>query len=223
LLTRTRRGFTLAEVVVTAVVLVIIAAAALPALSGYYSQQRVDDTREILVSLNQSINNHSPVSGGRGFGRLVSATRKYPGKLSQLTTQIIPADRQCQVAAGATAYVAADTGVAGWKLGAPYSGLPIVLNQGVETPLGWVHDSVIKGTVAAGTTGFAEVHIDSVARDDVLALDLMIDDAVDSTAGFIRFVNATGLSSASKLRLVRFLIPSPVNGATQVGCAGANG
>jgi hypothetical protein len=204
-------------------VLVVIAAAAVPALSGYYSQQRVIATRDILLSLSMSIGNQNQVAGERGFGRLVNATRKFPGRLSQLTIPILPSDRPCQTAGGATGYITADTGVAGWKLGAPYSGLAIVQNQGVETPLGWAHDSVVKGTLAAGTRGFAEIHIDSVARDDVLSLDLAIDDAVDSLTGFVRFVNATGLSSASNLRLVRFLISSPVTGTTQIGCAGTNG
>jgi prepilin-type N-terminal cleavage/methylation domain-containing protein len=220
---RCRPGFTLAEVVVTAAILVIIAAAALPALSGYYSQKRVSDTRDILVSLSLSLANHNVAAGGRGFLRLVNATRKYPGKLSHLTVPILPADKQCQVAGGATVYTAADTGIAGWKVGTPYSGLEIIPNKGVNTPLGWVHDSVVKGTTAAGTTAFAELHIDSVSRDDARNLDLAIDDAIDSTTGFIRFVNATGLSSGSNLRLVRFLISSPVNGATQIGCSGANG
>src|SRR5205085_7867715 len=99
----------------------------------------------------------------------------------------------------------------------------IIPNQGVETPLGWVHDSVVKGTIAAGTTAFAELHIDSVARSDVLELDAAIDDAADSLTGLVRWVNATGLSSGSNLRLVRFLISSPLNGTTQIGCAGING
>ena len=199
----------------------IIAAAAVPALAGYYSQQRVSDTRDVLLSLSLSVNNHNNRNGTRGFGRLVNATRKYPFKLSQLTIQILPTDKQCQVAAGAAGYVAADT--TAWKTGAPYSGLNIVLNKGVETPLGWVHDSVVKGTAAAGTTGYAELHIDSIASDDARSLDLIIDDAIDSTAGFVRWVNGTGLSSGSNLRLVRFLLPSPVSGATQIGCVGANG
>jgi prepilin-type N-terminal cleavage/methylation domain-containing protein len=220
---QSRPGFSLAEVVVTAAVLVIIAAAALPSLSGYYSQKRVNDTRDVLVSLSMSIANQNVAAGERGFGRVVNATRKYPGRLSQLTIPILPADRQCQIAGGATGYAAADTGTTGWKAGAPYSGLNIVLDKGVETPLGWVHDSVVKGTIAAGTTGFAELHIDSVARNDVVNLDAAIDDNVDSTSGMIRFVNATGLSSASNLRLVQFLIPSPVSGTTQIGCAGNNG
>lgn len=218
-----RRGFTLAEVVVTAAVLVIIAAAAVPALSGYYSQQRVNDTRDMLASLSLSVNNHNTVSGTRGFGRVVNALRKYPGKLSHLTVPILPTDRPCQVAGGVTGYSTADTGTVGWKTSAPYSGLNIVAAKGVETPLGWIHDSVVKGTVAAGTTGFAELHIDSVARDDARALDFAIDDAIDSASGYIRFWNATGLTSGSNLRLVRFLIPSPVSGTTQIGCAGTNG
>jgi prepilin-type N-terminal cleavage/methylation domain-containing protein len=220
---RQRRAFTLAEVIVTAAVLVIIAAAALPALAGYYSQQRLSGTRDVLLSLSMSLANHNSAGGERGFLRVVNATRKYPGKLSHLTIPILPTDRQCQTAGGATVYTAADTGIAGWKVGAPYSGLNIIQNKGVQTPLGWVHDSVVKGTIAAGTTGFIELHIDSVARDDVQNLDALIDDATDSTTGFVRWVNATGLSSASNLRLVRFLVSSPVSGTSQIGCVGVNG
>jgi prepilin-type N-terminal cleavage/methylation domain-containing protein len=209
------RGFSLAEVVVAAAVLAIVVAVAAPSLSGYYNQKRIDETAAALESLSHSLNNPQIASDSRGFLQMdsSSATNKYPQKLSHLTIQISTTDRQCS-AAGTTAYVAADTLF--WKRWGPFSTTNIIPNQGVATPLGWIRDSVVKGSAAAGTVGWVELHMDSLARDDALALDQAIDDGIDSLSGLIRFVNSP---SVSTLRFVRFLLPSPINtGTTQIGC-----
>lgn len=209
------RGFSLAEVVVTVAVLAIIVAVAAPNLAGYYNQKRITETAGILGSLAQSLNTVAVNSKSRGFLQMDStaATRKYPQKLSHLVVRIGLTDRQCS-AAGTTAYVAADTIF--WNRWGPFSTLNIIPDQGVSTPLGWIRDSVVKGSAGAGTVGSVELHMDSLARDDARALDLELDDAIDSTAGIIRFVNSP---SVSTLRLVRFLLPSPVmTSPTQVGC-----
>jgi hypothetical protein len=200
--------------VVTAAILVIIIAVALPNLAGYNNQKRVNETAAILNSLATALNNPQVGPEGRGFLQMDSTgtTRKYPQKLSHLTIKITTADKQCATAS--TVYLGADTIY--WNRWAPFSDINIIPNQGVATPLGWIRDSVVKGAAGAGTAGWVELHLDSLARDDARALDLKIDDAIDSLTGLIRFVNSP---SASTLRFVRFLVSSPVTTTpTQVGC-----
>jgi type II secretory pathway pseudopilin PulG len=212
---RSQNAFSLAEVVVTAGILAIIIAIAAPSLSGYYNQRRVTETATILKSLSGSLNNPQMGSGDRGFLQMdsTSNTNKYPQKLSHLAVQISTTDRQCSIT-GTTAYIAADTLF--WKRWGPFSTLNIIPNQGVATPLGWIRDSVVKGSLAAGTVGWVELHMDSLARDDARALDDQIDNGIDSLTGLIRFVNSP---SVSTLRLVRFLVSSPIaTTPAQIGC-----
>lgn len=203
-----RPGFTLAEVVVATIIMAVIAAVAVTSLAGYYNQKRVAETAVILASLGTSLNNNNTAGGGMGFLQIVA--RKYPRQLNHLTRQILTTDLSCigavYTAANATA----------WATAAPYSGLNIIQGQGVATPLGWVHDSVVKGTAGAGTAGWVELHIDSLSPDDAQALDILIDNTSNAATGLVRYVATTGVPS---LRLIRYLLPSPVTGGTnQIGC-----
>jgi prepilin-type N-terminal cleavage/methylation domain-containing protein len=212
-----RRGFTLAEVVVTAAVLVIIAAITMPSLAGYYNIKNVAETKATLLSLGLALNNQSVIAQDRGF--LQQVNTKYPQKLSYLTTPIVSAtSTQC----GSTVATPLTFGVAdvtAWNAAGPFTDINVIANKGVATPLGWVHDSVVKGASAVGTAGWVELHIDSIERADVRALDSLIDTSVDSAAGQIRFVTATTLPNSSTLRLIRFLVSSPLSSATaQIGC-----
>jgi prepilin-type N-terminal cleavage/methylation domain-containing protein len=203
-----RRGFTLAEVVVATIVLAIVAGVAVASFAGYNNQKRVAETAEILASLGTSLNNNNTAGGGMGFLQTVS--RKYPRQLNHLTRQILRTDLSCIAAV----YVTADT--VAWRTWAPYSGLNIIQGQGVATPIGWVHDSVVKGTAGAGTAGWVELHIDSISPDDAQSLDILVDNSSNAAAGLVRYVPTTGVPT---LRLVRYLIPSPVTaGVAQIGC-----
>jgi hypothetical protein len=117
--------------------------------------------------------------------------------------------------------------VAAWRASPPYSSYNIIPLQGVATPLGWIQDTVVKGTQtgANGSSpkGWVELHIDSLSTADVQAIDLAVDDVVDSASGIVRDSTARGTATSLNLHLLRFLIPAPLfrrSGATDstTGC-----
>ncbi len=226
-----RRGFTLAEVVVSTVILVVAAAVVVPYLAVQNRRKQAEGTRDILYSLTMSLNTpHSCVVASNGcvgspaplrtasyMGFVQRVNSKYPQQMHDLTTKITLAEKSCS----GSLYVSADTvkwNPVGTAPGAsaqwpPYSGLPIVSGKGVLTPMGWVHDSVLKSANGVPSIpGWVEVHIDSLSLDDVQELDLAIDGSVSGTTGLLRF------AANGSYQLARFLIPAPVNGAVTFGC-----
>jgi hypothetical protein len=218
-------------VVVSTVILVVAAAVVVPYLAAQNRRKQAEDTRAILFSLSMSLNTpHSCIVASNGcvgspaplrtvsfLGFMQRLNSKYPQQLHQLNNKILLTDRSCN----GSVYVAADTTLwnpAGAAPGAsaqwpPYSGLNIVSGKGVLTPMGWVHDSVLKSTTGIPSiAGWVEVHIDSLSLDDVNELDLAIDGSVNATAGLLRF------AASGSYQLARFLIPAPVNGAVTKGC-----
>jgi hypothetical protein len=223
--------------VVSAVILVVAAAVIVPFLAGQNRRKNAEDTRAILFSLSTSLSNPhyctavfappcpalpatSRAIGYTGFMQkvVVAAVTKYPQNLHALTNRLtLVTEKSCN----GTAWVAADTvawnptgaapGLAGqW---APYSGLTIVTGRGAYTPLGWVHDSVLKSTTGAPSiAGWVELHIDSLSVDDVNELDLVIDGSVNGAAGLLRF------APNGSYQLARFLISAPVNAGVTKGC-----
>jgi prepilin-type N-terminal cleavage/methylation domain-containing protein len=217
---RDRRGFTLMEVVVVGVILTIIAAIVVPNAAGYYNQKRASDTVAILKSLSVSLNNPNGMAGDYGF---LQTVLRYPLRLSHLTLLITTADRQCSGAVYTAAQVAA------WRASPAYSSYNILPLQGVATPLGWIQDTVVKGTRNDATEpgssprGWVELHLDSLSTTDVQAIDLAVDGVVDSTKGIVRDSTARGTATSLNLHLLRFLVPAPLfrrSGATDstTGC-----
>jgi hypothetical protein len=221
---------------VSTVILAVAAAVVVPYLAAQNRRKQAEDTRAILFSLTMSLNTPHvcaavlapvcPVASAparmvsySGFLQEVisGGAGKYPQQLHHLTTKIPLTERSCSGAV----YVAADT--TSWNPNGaapglssqwpPYSGLPIVSGKGVLTPMGWVHDSVLKSSTGTPSIpGWVEMRIDSLSLDDVQELDLAIDGSIDGTSGLLRF------ATNGSFQLARFLVPAPVNGAATKGC-----
>src|SRR3954469_7199645 len=166
---RARRAFTLIEVVVVGLILAIVAAIIVPSAAGYYNQKRVNDTVTILKSLGVSLNNRNGMADDYGF---LQTVLRYPSRLSHLTLAITVADKQCSGAVYTAAQVAA------WRASPAYPSFNILPLQGVSTPLGWIQDTVVKGTrndateFGSAARGWVELHMDSLSTTDVQAIDL---------------------------------------------------
>jgi hypothetical protein len=182
-----------------------VAAVIAPSLMGYYNARRAMQTADTLDSLALALNNPVWMNGYPGFLQSIGA---YPQQLHALTDSISTTDKQCN----GTVYSAAQVTL--WKqrdslpLGPlAFTFLNIIPGQGVSTPLGWIRDSVIKGTSAAGTAGWVELHMDSISLADAQRLDSAVDrTAVGSTTGLLRYAN----SPNAGFQLVRYLVSAPV-------------
>jgi len=202
---RGARGFSLIEIIAAIAVLTILAGLIVVSVAGYDNQRRTTATVTTLKSLSVSLNNSNAIGEDYGF---LQTVLRYPIRLSHLTTLITTADKQCSGAV----YTA--TMVAAWRSSPRYSSYNIIPLQGVSTPLGWIQDTVVKGT-QTGTNGsspkgYVELHMDSLSTTDVQAIDLAVDEVVDSSAGLVRDSTARGTVVSQNLHLLRFLVPAPV-------------
>ena len=212
-------GFSLIEVIAAFAILTIVAAVIVVSVAGYDNQKRATATVTILKSLSLSLNKSNVMGADLGY---LQTVLRYPSRLSHLTTLITASDNKC--AAGA--YNA--TQIAAWRAIPSYSNYNIIPLKGVATPVGWIKDTVVKGTQngANGSSqkGYVELEIDSLSAADVDAIDLAIDDAVNASAGLLRDSTAHGAQPTEDLHLLRFLIPAPTfkrSGAgadTTTGC-----
>ena len=186
-----RRGVVLLIVVAILALVAILGAAALPTVAGYSSLKRASTTRAMLTSLELSMSNATGTKLG-----FLDQISQLPSHLSQLNIAISTAQLRCT----GSAYKNAN--VSNWALGAPYSGFLIIAGTaaggGVRTPLGVIKDSVYR--IDANNIA---MKIDSVETEDARNLDFLVDGGtVDSTAGNVTWVPATGISAGVPLHLV---------------------
>ena len=192
-----RRGFTLAVIVVSLVVLALAAAVAAPLVFSANDQLAAQRTGEILNSIRVSLDkNASDATGNVGY---CSQVGRCPASLSQLTNKIAAGDKCC-CNLGNTYN---NSHVTNWLGIAPLSGLPIVKGIGLPTPLGVIHDSM----VLSGTSKI-ELHIDSVEQYKAIYLDSMVDGTVNAAAGAVQYALSPGTTAAKNLFLVKFIMTS---------------
>ena len=181
-----RRGISLIAIVVTVMIIAVLAAVAVPYLRESNDQMAAVRTAQIFRTLELDLNNFPANKNGvQGFCNWVGIC---PQQLQQLTRQITIADLAC----GGAAYKASQVGF--WISAAPYSGLPISPGYGVWTPLGVIHDSVIKVS-----TGNFELHIDSMSAN--AAADLAAQIGAQLTT-----VNTAVNTSGQVLKLAKYSI-----------------
>jgi hypothetical protein len=196
-----RRGFSLALIVVSLAIMAIMAAIAAPLLFSADDQAGAQQTAEILNSLKKSITyGANDATGSIGFCTTVTLC---PARLSQLTNKIVAGDRCCCMTATAVNFAAAQ--VTTWLTRAPFSGLAIVPNIGLWTPMGIIHDSLVRNTATA-----FELHIDSVPQYKAIYLDSLVDGAVNATAGAVQYALSPGTTAAKNFYLIKFVVTGAI-------------
>jgi type II secretory pathway pseudopilin PulG len=180
----------LIAIVVTVMIIAVIAAVAVPYLRESNDEMAAVRTAQILRTLEVDLLNNQASNGPTGFCQHVGVC---PQQLQHLTRQINSADKS---ACGGVPYTTVGGGPGGqvgkWIGNAPYSGLPIVAGYGVWTPLGVIHDSVIRVS-----TGNIELHIDSVSVNAAADLAAQI-------GAQLATVNTAVNSSGQTLNLVKY-------------------
>jgi prepilin-type N-terminal cleavage/methylation domain-containing protein len=172
---RIARAFTLIEVVVALVVVLVLAAVALPNVTGYLQQKRVDATQSQLAEVVAAVT------------AFEVAMNTNPGRLSELSTVVIP---------GNNAYNTGTDDSCGntfsnperddWLANGPFIKYLISRDVGMVTPIGIAHDSLTRNPPTTPTAGTLRVNfVNSVALEDAILIDQSMNAGDGNAAGSI--------------------------------------
>jgi prepilin-type N-terminal cleavage/methylation domain-containing protein len=172
----TSRGFTLIEVVVALVIVLVLAAVALPQVDGYLQQKRVDATFDQLDEVRTAI------------AAFNASTGAYPGRLSELSSPIIPGNAQYNTgtddSCGATFSNAERNS---WNADGPFVSFLVDRDFGMVTPIGAARDSLTR-LAAANVAGDLRINfMNGVSLQDAELLDELHDGNTGFGNGFVRW------------------------------------
>jgi prepilin-type N-terminal cleavage/methylation domain-containing protein len=175
---RTRRAFSLVEIIVSVTAVAIVAAVAVPRVSGHMNQKRIDQTVTMLGDVRAGLQ-----GAGTGFFHNVGA---HAGQLSELTTQIwngrsgVPPFPRNSCGAPFTSEQ-----VSRWDNAGPYVNFYIP-TSGLVTPIGIAEDTLHRAP-SMGGPGTLAIVIRGVSRADAEMLDKASDGGTGDTAGAIQW------------------------------------
>jgi prepilin-type N-terminal cleavage/methylation domain-containing protein len=169
------RAFTLIEVVVALVVVLVLAAVALPNVSGYLQQKRVDATQDQLTSVAQALS---------AFRTDINANA---GRLSELSSPIISGNATYSTGTDDSCGAAFSNAERDdWN--GPYINFLVDRNAGMVTPLGMARDSLTRIPNSA-TAGVLRINFaDGVALQDAVLLDQTADGSTGNASGSVTWV-----------------------------------
>jgi prepilin-type N-terminal cleavage/methylation domain-containing protein len=201
---RTRRGFTLMEVVVASAIVVILAAVTIPQVLDSLDKKRIEDTYDVLQEVHFSITN----SQNTGFMNVVRTgasanSSTAPGKLTELSEPISQNNvlffNSC--GAGGTFNTSAATT---WATGGPFLDRVVSSTDGLRLPIGQMINTIQRtAAVPSAVPAFLRLAIASVDPDDAAALDLRVDGVSGTAAGAIQY------TPAATPVTIFYLIPVP--------------
>jgi prepilin-type N-terminal cleavage/methylation domain-containing protein len=179
-----RRGFTLAEVLVTVAIVAILAAVVVPAVTNQISK---GDEANIASSAG---------SVRTGITAFVSDTRRFPGRVSDLFNAIVLTDVDIK----AVAYGAPTA--AKWK--GPYMAGSLAVADSMPLGLGFMRNTLKDSGYAAVTSGYVIATISGVYTDAAAQhIDSLIDNGNGRTAGTVQWrAPVTGQVPDSSLKLL---------------------
>jgi prepilin-type N-terminal cleavage/methylation domain-containing protein len=189
-----RRGFTLVEVVVAAVIIAMLAAVTTPSLLGFLDAQRAQATADKLAALGAGI---------AAFEAAVKTTaaatsNTYPGELSELTNQITTVLATDKNSCGA---VFTTTATTNWSNAGPFVTFYIP-TTGYVTPIGTVSDALVRVPSTIGV-GVLKMQLATV-EDDAKNLDQIVDGGDGLAAGVVQW---TAPSIAGGAVTVTYQVP----------------
>jgi prepilin-type N-terminal cleavage/methylation domain-containing protein len=164
---RSRAGFSLAEILVALAILAALAAVLIPAVAGQISKSDATRTIQDMTSIRT------------GIEQFVADVHRYPGKVSHLANQISTTQMDVNNALYTQPLVNR------WR--GPYLGRD-TLTGGYQTGFGGlVRDSLVRLTFQAGVN-YATVVIAGITQTDFNRIDLEVDGTVGATTGMLRWV-----------------------------------
>lgn len=195
---RTRKAFSLAEIIVTLTIAAVLGGVLIPRIAGYVDSQRVDTTVATLNAVAAAI------------GKFRSTVTDYPGRLSDLSTPIANTDpTACNGVSPTTLVAYGATNGPKWTIFGPY--YPKSNSRtGFPLPIGVANDQITR-TQNNTTAGQLVITVPNVTIDDARDLNTKMDGPSDvdqgggdNTTGSIQY----GVPPASKLVTLTFRLPA---------------
>lgn len=169
------RAFTLIEVVVALVVVLVLAAVALPNVTGYLQQKRVEETMSQLTTVGNAIT---------AFRNDVGAN---PGRLSELSSAILSGNAAYNTGTDDSCGAAFSNAERNAWSG-PYLNFLVDRDSGMVTPIGKARDSLTRNPAGGGNGTLRLNFVSNVALEDALLLDQTSDASTGNAAGSITWV-----------------------------------
>jgi prepilin-type N-terminal cleavage/methylation domain-containing protein len=178
---RSRRGFSLAEILVALAIMATLAAVLIPAVNGQIARSDATRTIQDLTAIRT------------GVEQFIADVHRYPGKVSHLGNPITAAQMDVNNSLYPTGLVAR------WK--GPYLGRD-TLPGGYQTGFGAVvRDSLVKLTFQP-SVNYATVILTGITQPNFDRMDIEIDGVAGATTGMLRWFTGAG----SGIDTVKFLI-----------------
>jgi type II secretory pathway pseudopilin PulG len=184
------------ELVVALAVILILAAVALPNLTGYLDQKRIDATAAQLFAIRDAL--YNPAAGAVAFNQDVSGTNA--GRLSELSSPIVSGnanyatgtDNSC----GGTFSVPQRNN---WTATGPFTTYTSERTTGMMFPIGMAEDSLTRIPNSA-SPGDLSLNFLSVDLDDAVMLDETVDGTTNGwNAGRVQWTPQTGVNGRVKM------------------------
>lgn len=173
-------AFTLMEVVVALTVILILAAVAVPSLTGYLDQKRVEEAATQLATVRDAL--YNTAAGNVAFWQRVT---KGASRLSQLSTVIVSGNAALGNSCKA-AFAGAD--VNRWRNFGPFVNFPIDPATGLVTPIGIAADTLTRVPFSANP-GRARINfLNSVTLSDAQELDVLVDASNGNALGIVQWL-----------------------------------
>lgn len=165
---RARKGFTLAEVAVAALIIAIMAAVSAPSLVSFLDNQRAKTAASTLSDL------------ATGIASFRTSVAVYPLKVSQLTNLIATNQfNSCR-----TAFSGAQ--VTNWTNNAPFVTFFVSSTSKLNTPIGTINDSLARTPMTANP-GTIAIQMAAVDSADAAELDKVIDGTSTPSTGVLQY------------------------------------
>jgi prepilin-type N-terminal cleavage/methylation domain-containing protein len=180
------RGFSLIEVVVALTVILILAAVALPSLTGYLDQKRIDSTAAQLATIRDALYNPA----GTGFNQVIGNANA--GRLSELDSVIVSGNANYATGTDNSCGGTFNGGDrTAWIANGPFTTYNSERATGMMFPIGMAEDSL---TRVNGTPPSLRLNFLSVSLADADLLDETIDANNGNATGTVQWTPAAPAS-----------------------------
>jgi prepilin-type N-terminal cleavage/methylation domain-containing protein len=186
---RLRRGFTLLEITVAAVIVAVLAAVTVPSMISYLEFQDIKTTRDMLFTLRDAITN--PATGANAFYQKVGTV--YPGRLAELSAPITTVAASNPNSCG-NVFTAAQ--VTAWNTNGPFVNM-VIPTTGLPTPIGLIENVMVR-TPNSATAGTLAIKMLAQPLANAQELDYLID------------ANASGVGDGAAAGSLRWTGTGPV-------------